>query len=97
MIFAVWITLKIGKIATLVALMLVVDGRVRKLQSQNIISIESISLQSINDDRCLQSWLEISKTKNDFLARLLLTRNETDSFEALEWPENVSDFPLRGI
>jgi len=55
MIFAVWITLKIGKIATLVALMLVVDGRVRKLQSQNIISIESISLQSINDDRCLQS------------------------------------------
>ena len=55
MIFAVWITLKIGKIATLVALMLVVDGRVRKLQSQNIISIESISLQSIDDDRCLQS------------------------------------------
>ena len=82
---------------SLIGLMLVVDGGIRKLQSQNIISIKSISLKGVNDDRCLLSRFKISETENDFLTWLLLPRNKANSFESLEWSKDMGDFPLTCI
>ena len=44
-----------------IGLILVIRHSVGKLKTQNIIFIEAIALESVDDNRCLQSRFEISK------------------------------------
>jgi hypothetical protein len=70
--------------------MLVVDNSVRELQTQDIVLVESVSLQSVYDKRSLQSCFEIGKTEDYFLTWFFLSWDQTDSFKTDEGPEDVS-------
>ena len=78
-------------------LVLVICDSVRKLKTQDVVSIEPIALQRIDDDGRLQSRLKVGKAQDDFLPGLLLPRDEADSFEAEEWSENMGNFSLRCV
>ena len=74
--------------------MLVVNNSVRKLETQDVIPVKAISLQSVDDDGGLQCGFEISETEHHFLTRLLFPWNKAHSFIALERPEDVRHFTL---
>lgn len=91
-----WILLLLRTTLVLVIdiVLLVVDGSIRELKTKDIISIKSISLKSVNHNRCLQSGFEVGKTENDFLVGFFLTGNQPYSFEAREGSENMRNFSL---
>lgn len=80
-----------------VLLIFVISDSVRKLKTQNIIFVEAIALESVYDNRCLQSRFEISKAENNFIARFLFTRNQTNSLVTRKGSKNVRNFSFRCI
>ena len=80
-----------------VTVVFVVGDGVRELQAKNVISIESVSLQGVDDYGGLQRGLEVSETENDFLTWLLFAGNETNSFEPQERPKDVRYLSLGGV
>lgn len=80
-----------------VLLIFVISDSVRKLKTQYIIFVEAIALESVYDNRCLQSRFEISKAENNFIARFLFTRNQTNSLVTRKGSKNVRNFSFRCI
>ena len=80
-----------------IGLILVVGDSVGELKTQNIIFVKAVALESIDDNRCLQSRFEISKAENYFIARFLFTRNQTNSLVTRKGSKNVRNFSFRCI
>ena len=78
-------------------LVFIIGLGIRKLESKNVIAVETITLQSIDDNRSLKSRFKISETQNDFLTGLLLPRNESNSLESQKWSKNMWNFTLSGV
>jgi hypothetical protein len=83
--------------SSVLLLVLVVCDSVRKLKTQDIVSIKPIALKRVNNDGRLKSRLEVSKAKDGLLPGFFLSRDESDSFESEEGSEDVSDLPFRGV
>jgi hypothetical protein len=80
-----------------VLLVLVVGDSVRELKTQDIISIEPITLKCIDYDGSLKSRLEVSKAQNNFLPGFFLSRDESHSFESEEGSKDVSNLSFSGV
>ena len=80
-----------------IRLVFIVRLSIRKLKAKNIIAVETITLQSVDDNRSLKSRFKISETQNDFLTGLLLPRNESNSLESQKWSKNMWNFTLSGV
>lgn len=84
--------------ATRVAVVPIVDGRVRKLKTQDVVAVETVTLESVNDDRGLNWVFEISEAKDDLLSRLpLVPLNQSDSLKPWERPKEMGDLSLGGV
>ena len=80
-----------------IGLILVVGDSVGELKTQNIIFVKAVALESVDDNRCLQSRFEISKAENYFIARFLFTRNQTNSLVTRKGSKNMRYFSFRCI
>lgn len=80
-----------------IRLVFVVRFGVRELEAENVIAVEAITLQSVDDNRGLESRFEIGEAQDDFFAGLLLPRDEADSLEAQKWSKNMRNFTLSGV
>ena len=81
-----------------VMLVTIVDSRIRKLKTKDVVAVETVALQSVDDDRRLHCVFKISKTKDDFFSGLLFVPlDESDSLEARERPEEVRHLALGGV
>ena len=78
-------------------LRLVVRDGIRKLKTQDIVSIEPIPLKCVDNDSCLKCRLEVSKTQNYFLPGFFLTRDQSNSFESEEGSKDVSNLPFCSV
>lgn len=78
-------------------LVLVVCDGIRKLKTQDVISIESISLERIDNDSRLKSRLEVSKAQDYFLPGFFLTRDESNSFKSEERSKDMCNLSLSRV
>jgi len=76
---------------------LVVGNRIRKLETKNIIFIESIALERVDDQGCLEGVFEVGEAEVYLLSRLLFLGNQPHRLETRERPENMSYFSFRGV
>lgn len=77
--------------------MLVVCDCVWELKTQDVISIESISLERIDNDSRLKSGLEVSKAQDYFLPGFFLSRDESNSFKSKERSKDVSNLSFSRV
>ena len=77
--------------------MLIVCDSVRKLKTQDVISVESVTLESVDNDSGLESRLEVSKTQNYFFPGFFLARDKSNSFESEERSEDVCHFSFCSV
>ena len=78
-------------------LVLIVCDCVWELETQDVISIESISLERIDNDSRLKSRLEVSKAQDYFLPGFFLSRDESNSFESEERSKDVSNLSFSRV
>ena len=78
-------------------LVLVVCDGVRELKTQDVVSIESISLECVDNDSRLKSRLEVSKAQDYFLPGFFLSRDESNSFESEERSKDVSNLSFSRV
>lgn len=78
-------------------LVLVVCDGVRELKTQDVVSIESISLERVDNDSRLKSRLEVSKAQDYFLPGFFLSRDESNSFESEERSKDVSNLSFSRV
>lgn len=77
--------------------MLVIDNRKGELETQDIVFVKAISLESVYDNRRLQRRFEVNKTKDHLFAWPLLAPDQAHGAEADERPKDMSDFTFRGV
>ena len=76
--------------------LIVCDGE-RELKTQDVVSIESISLERVDNDSRLKSRLEVSKAQDYFLPGFFLSRDESNSFESEERSKDVSNLSFSSV
>ena len=77
----------------------VVDCGVREWETNVVVFVETVSLQSINDNRCLKWWFKVCKTQDCFFQFIsfFISWNQSNCFEAFEWSEYMSNFSFRCV
>ena len=78
-------------------IVLVVSGSIWKLETQDVILVESVPLQGIYDQSGLELVVKVSEAEYDFLTGPFLSGDETYGLVAREGPEDVRDLSLGGI
>ena len=66
----------------------------RELQTQGIVFVEAVPLESIYYNSGLERVLEVRKAENEPFFRLLFSRDKSNRPEAWERSENVRNFSL---